>query len=124
MISLEFETPFFVHRYPRQARAFYHMPDPKRPEVLLCADLLAPEGKGEIVGGGQRIHDYDLLLERIKEFGLDPSRYTWYLDLRRYGTVPHSGFGLGVERTVAWIAGIRHIKDAIGFPRTPTRTMP
>ncbi len=124
LISLEFETPFFVHRYPRKARAFYHMPDPKRPEVLLCADLLAPEGRGEIVGGGQRIHDYNLLLERIKEFGLDPSRYTWYLDLRKYGTIPHSGFGLGVERTVTWIAGIRHIRDAIGFPRTPTRTMP
>jgi len=124
MISMEFETPFFVHRYPRQARAFYHMPDPKRPEVLLCADLLAPEGRGEIIGGGQRIHDYNLLLERIKEFGLDPSRYTWYLDLRKYGSVPHSGFGLGVERTVAWIAGIRHIRDAVGFPRTPTRTIP
>ncbi len=124
VISLEFDTPVFVHRYPKSAKAFYHKPDPERKEVVLCADLLAPEGIGEIVGGGQRIERLDELLARIKEEGLNPDDYQWYLDLRRYGSVPHSGFGLGVERLVRWITGIDHIRDAIAFPRTPTRLYP
>jgi len=124
VISLEFDRPIFVHRYPRQAKAFYHAPDPSRPEVVLCADLLAPEGIGEIVGGGQRIHNYEELVERIRENGLREEDYEWYLDLRKYGSVPHSGFGLGIERAVRWIAGLPHIRDAIAFPRTPTRLTP
>ncbi len=123
-ISLEFDVPVFVHRYPKEAKAFYHKPDPNRGEVVLCADLLAPEGIGEIVGGGQRIEDLDELLGRIREEGLNPDDYQWYLDLRRYGSVPHSGFGLGVERLVRWITGIGHVRDAIAFPRTPTRLYP
>lgn len=124
VVSLEFDRPVFVHRYPKQAKAFYHAPDPARPEVVLCADLLAPEGIGEIIGGGQRIHSYEELVARIREEGLRVEDYEWYLDLRRYGSVPHAGFGLGVERTVRWIAGIQHIRDAVAFPRTPTRLTP
>ncbi len=124
VVSLEFDRPVFVHRYPKQAKAFYHAPDPARPEVVLCADLLAPEGIGEIIGGGQRIHSYDELVARIEEEGLRVEDYDWYLDLRRYGSVPHAGFGLGVERTVRWIAGLPHIRDAVAFPRTPTRLTP
>lgn len=123
-ISLEFDVPVFVTHYPKEAKAFYHKPDPSRPEVVLCADLLAPEGIGEIVGGGQRIDSEEELLMRIKEEGLNPDDYSWYIDLRRYGSVPHSGFGLGIERTVRWIAGLSHIRDAIPFPRTPTRLYP
>lgn len=123
-ISLEFDLPVFVTHYPKKAKAFYHKPDPRRPEVVLCADLLAPEGIGEIVGGGQRIDSEEELLARIREEGLDPADYGWYIDLRRYGSVPHSGFGLGIERTVRWIAGLPHIRDAIPFPRTPTRLYP
>ncbi len=124
VISLEFDLPVFVTRYPKKAKAFYHKPDPERPEVVLCADLLAPEGIGEIVGGGQRIETEEELLRRIKEEGLNPRDYEWYLDLRRYGSVPHSGFGLGIERTIRWIAGLPHIRDSIPFPRTPTRLYP
>lgn len=123
-ISLEFDLPVFVTHYPKQAKAFYHKPDPERPEVVLCADLLAPEGIGEIVGGGQRIDSEEELVRRIREEGLDPSDYEWYIDLRRYGSVPHSGFGLGIERTISWIAGLPHVKDALPFPRTPTRLYP
>jgi len=124
LISLEFDLPVFVTHYPKKAKAFYHKQDPKRPEVVLCADLLAPEGIGEIVGGGQRIESEDELISRIVEEGLDPEDYKWYLDLRRYGSVPHSGFGLGIERTIRWIAGLPHIRDAIPFPRTPVRLYP
>ncbi|RLG46747.1 MAG: asparagine--tRNA ligase, partial [Thermoproteota archaeon] len=123
-VSTEFDAPVFVHRYPKRAKAFYHMPDPERPEVVLCVDLLAPEGIGEIVGGGQRIHEEDLLLRRIREEGLNPKDYSWYVDLRRYGSVPHGGFGLGLERTVRWFAGLPHVRDAIPFPRTVTRLFP
>ncbi len=123
-VSLEFDSPVFVHRYPKSAKAFYHRPDPSRPEVVLCVDLLAPEGIGEIVGGGQRIHDYDLLVQRIREEGLNVEDYKWYLDLRKYGSVPHGGFGLGLERTVRWIAGLPHIRAAVPFPRTITRVTP
>src|SRR6266567_913982 len=115
MLTPKFDKPFFVTHYPRKAKAFYHKPDPKNREVTLSADLLAPEEWGEITGGGQRIEDYDELLRRIKEEGLDPKNYEWYLDLRKFGSVPHSGFGLGVERVVAWLCKLDHVRDAIAF---------
>jgi len=124
LISRAFDRPVFVHRYPARCKAFYMQPDPARPEVVLGADLLAPEGYGEIIGGGERIHDLALLQRRLEEHGLDADVYRWYLDLRRYGSVPHAGFGLGVERTVAWIAGIEHIREAIPFPRLLNRLYP
>ena len=99
-------------------------PDPDNPDVVLCDDLLAPEGYGEIIGASERIADYDLLVERIKEFNLPLEAYDWYLDLRKWGSVPHSGFGLGVERTIAWIAGLDHVREAIPFPRTLYRVHP
>jgi len=123
-ISAGFSRPVFVHRYPAAIKAFYMQPDPQRPEVVLGADLLAPEGYGEIIGGGQRIHDPALLERRLAEHGLPRDVYRWYLDLRRYGSVPHSGFGLGIERTVAWIAGIEHVREAIPFPRLLNRLYP
>jgi asparaginyl-tRNA synthetase len=100
------------------------MPDPERPEVTLSVDLLAPEGYGEITGGGQRIHDYEQLMKRIEEEHLNPEQYSWYLDLRKYGTAPHSGFGMGIERTVAWICKLKHIRDAAAFPRLTNRIYP
>lgn len=121
VLARKFDQPFFVTHYPKGVKAFYHKPDPERPQVTLSADLLAPEGYGEIIGGGQRIHDLNELLERIKEEGLDPKDYEWYTDLRRYGSVPHAGFGLGIERTVAWICKLKHIRDAISFPRLVRR---
>jgi asparaginyl-tRNA synthetase len=123
-ISLRFEKPVFVHRYPAKVRAFYMQPDPDDPRVVLCADLMAPEGYGEIIGGSERIHDFKLLKQRIEEFGLPKKAYEWYLDLRRYGSVPHSGFGLGVERVVMWICKLKHIRETIPFPRTMTRIYP
>ncbi|HDG62376.1 MAG: asparagine--tRNA ligase [Thermotoga sp. 4484_232] len=123
-IAEEFEKPVFVTHYPRKAKAFYMQPDPERPEVVLCDDLLAPEGYGEIIGASQRIHDYNLLVERIKEFNLPLESYKWYLDLRKWGSVPHSGFGLGVERTVAWICGLDHVRETIPFARTLYRVYP
>lgn len=124
VLTKEFTTPFFVTHYPKGVKAFYHMPDPKRPEVTLSVDLLAPEGYGEITGGGQRIHDYEQLMQRINEEHLNPEDYSWYLDLRKYGTVPHSGFGMGIERTVAWICKLKHIRDAAAFPRLMNRIRP
>ncbi|HHY97352.1 MAG TPA: asparagine--tRNA ligase [Firmicutes bacterium] len=124
IISNEFKRPVFVHRYPVECKAFYMKPDPARPEVALCADLLAPEGYGEIIGGGQRIDDPELLAERIKDNKLPEHAYSWYLDLRRYGSVPHSGFGLGIERTVAWICGLDHVRETIPFPRLLNRIYP
>jgi len=123
-ISTHFDRPVFVHRYPAQCKAFYMQPDPQRPEVVLGADLLAPEGYGEIIGGGQRIHDLSLLQRRLAEHGLPPEPYRWYLDLRRYGSVPHSGFGIGIERTVAWICGVEHVRETIPFPRLLHRLYP
>ena len=123
-LTKEFDKPFFIYGYPEKAKAFYHKNDPSRPEVTLSADLLAPEGYGEIIGGGERIADAQALIEKIERFGLDPKDYEWYIDLRRYGTVPHAGFGLGMDRLVMWIAGLDHIVDAIPFPRTVTRTYP
>jgi asparaginyl-tRNA synthetase len=124
VVSSAFDRPVFVHRYPAKCKAFYMQPDPDRPEVVLSADLLAPEGYGEIIGGGQRIHDLGLLEQRLQEHHLPAAVYKWYLDLRRYGSVPHSGFGLGIERTVAWIAGIEHVREAIAFPRLLNRLYP
>jgi len=123
-LTKHFDTPFFVSHYPKGVKAFYHMPDPKNSKVTLSVDLLAPEGYGEITGGGQRIHDLKQLMTRVKEEGLNPENYKWYIDLRRYGTVPHSGFGMGVERTVAWICKLPHIRDAIAFPRLINRIYP
>ena len=124
VLSNLFDRPVFVHRYPARCKAFYMQPDPARPEVVLGADLLASEGYGEIVGGGQRIHDPDLLERRIHEHGLPVQDYAWYLDLRRYGSVPHSGFGIGIERTVAWICGLDHVRETIPFPRLINRLYP
>jgi asparaginyl-tRNA synthetase len=124
VLSKEFQDPFFVTYYPRKAKAFYHMPNPNDPKVTLSADLLAPSGIGEISGSGQRIHDYNQLVESIKEFDLNPTDYEWYLDLRRYGTVPHSGFGMGIDRTLRWILAVNHIRDVTLFPRTLTRVYP
>jgi asparaginyl-tRNA synthetase len=119
-----YEKPVFVYGYPTQVKAFYMEPWPGRPEVCKSVDLLAPEGYGEIIGGSERMSDPDLLLQRIHEHGLPEEAYKWYLDLRRYGSVPHSGFGMGVERTVAWICGIEHIREAIPYPRTIKRVYP
>jgi len=123
-LTMHFDVPFWVTHFPKGIKAFYHMPDPDRPEVTLSADLLAPEGIGEIIGCGQRTHDYDQLMQRIHEENLSPSDYSWYLDLRRYGSVPHSGFGQGVERTLLWICKLSHIRDAIAFPRLMNRVSP
>jgi asparaginyl-tRNA synthetase len=124
ILSQRYEKPVFVLRYPIKCKAFYMEPDPQRPEVALCADLLASEGYGEIIGGGQRIDDYNLLEKRIKEHNLPRESYEWYLDLRKYGSVPHSGFGLGIERTVAWICGLNHIRETIPFPRMLNKIYP
>ncbi len=123
-LTEEFETPFWVEKYPSGIKPFYHMPDPDRPEVTLSADLLAPEGYGEIIGGGQRVHEYEQLYQRTIEDGLDPSNYEWYMDLRKWGTVPHSGFGLGVERVVMWMLKLEHIRDTVPFPRDMRRVYP
>ena len=123
-IAEQFEKPVFVEKFPAKIKAFYMEPDPENSSVILGADLLAPEGYGEIIGGSQRIHDYDLLHRKIKEEGLPLKDYQWYLDLRKYGSVPHSGFGLGLERTVAWICGIDHIRETIPFARTLNRVTP
>ena len=123
-ISGQFDRPVLVHRYPSAIKAFYMKPDPERADVALCVDVLAPEGYGEIIGGGQRIDDYDLLLERIKDHGLPQEAFEWYLDLRRYGSVPHGGFGMGIERVVTWICGIDHLREAIPYPRMLYRIYP
>ncbi len=117
ILSSHYELPLMVHRYPKDVKAFYMQPDPQNPNVALCVDVLAPEGYGEIIGGSQRIHDHDLLLQRIKEHNLPIEAFQWYLDLRKYGTVPHSGFGMGIERVVAWICGLEHVRETIPFPR-------
>jgi asparaginyl-tRNA synthetase len=124
LISENFERPVLVHRYPSQVKAFYMAPDPQRPEVALCADMLAPEGYGEIIGGGERLADYDLLVKRIEEANLPRQAFEWYLDLRRYGSVPHSGFGMGIERVVAWLCGLEHVRETIPFPRMLYRLAP
>jgi asparaginyl-tRNA synthetase len=123
-LSGDFETPVMVHRYPTQCKAFYMKRDPARPEVALCVDMLAPEGYGEIIGGGQREDDYEQLKQRIIQHELPLEPFNWYLDLRRYGTVPHAGFGMGIERMTAWCCGIHHIREAIPFPRMMERLEP
>ena len=124
LIVADYDRPVFVTNYPKEAKAFYMKENPKDPRTVLCYDLLAPEGYGEIIGGSQREDDYDKLLERIIEEGLDPTAYAWYLDLRRYGTFVHSGFGIGLERTIAWICGLPHLREAIAFPRMMHRLRP
>jgi asparaginyl-tRNA synthetase len=124
IISNEFDRPVMVHRYPTAIKAFYMQPDADDPAKALAFDMLAPEGYGEIIGGSQRIHDYDLLVKRLIEHNLPVEAFHWYLDLRRYGSVPHAGFGLGLERTVAWICGVEHIREVIPFPRMIYRVYP
>ncbi|MGA2503302.1 MAG: asparagine--tRNA ligase [Anaerolineales bacterium] len=124
LLTSRYEKPLFVFGYPTQVKAFYMEPWPGRPEICKSVDLLAPEGYGEIIGGSERMSSPDLLLQRIHEHGLPEAAYKWYMDLRRYGSVPHSGFGMGVERTVAWICGIEHIREAIAFPRMIKRVYP
>ncbi|GGG04971.1 asparagine--tRNA ligase [Paenibacillus aceti] len=123
-IAERYDKPVFITNYPAGIKAFYMKPDPNRPEVVLCADMIAPEGYGEIIGGSQRIDDPELMEERFKEHNLSPETYQWYMDLRKYGSVPHSGFGLGLERTVAWICGIEHVRETIPFPRMLYRLYP
>ena len=124
IISNQFDRPVIVHRYPADIKAFYMKRDPENPKLALAMDVLAPEGYGEIIGGSQREDDIDQLLERIKEHNLPQEAFEWYLDLRRYGSVPHSGFGLGLERTVSWICGLDHLREAIPFPRMIYRNTP
>jgi len=124
VLSEQFDRPVAVHRYPAAVKAFYTKPDPDRPELSLSVDVLAPEGYGEIIGGGQRIDDYDLLLERIKQHNLPQEAFEWFLDLRRYGSVPHGGFGMGIERAVTWICGLEHVRETIPYPRMLYRLYP
>jgi asparaginyl-tRNA synthetase len=124
ILTEDLDRPVMVDRYPAQVKAFYFEPDPDRPEVALGVDVLAPEGYGEVIGGGQRVHDLNLLLKRLDEHGLPREAFNWYLDLRKFGSVPHGGFGMGVERFVSWMCGIEHIREAIAFPRMLYRTRP
>ncbi len=124
VVSGQFDRPVMVHRYPSEVKAFYMKRDPENPKVALAVDVLAPEGYGEIIGGSQREDDFDTLLARIKEHGLPQEAFEWYLDLRRFGSVPHAGFGLGIERTVSWICGLEHLREAIPFPRMIYRLTP
>jgi asparaginyl-tRNA synthetase len=123
-LSEEYDRPLLVHRYPAAIKAFYMKPDPDRADLALGVDMLAPEGYGEIIGGGERLADLDLLLQRIKEHNLPQEAFEWYLDLRRYGSVPHGGFGMGVERVVAWICGLEHVRETIPYPRMLNRLYP
>ena len=123
-LSSQFDRPVMVHRYPAKVKAFYMEPDPQRPDLALCVDVLAPEGYGEIIGGSQRMASYELLLQRIREHGLPEEAFKWYLDLRKYGSVPHGGFGMGIERAVAWICGLEHVRETIPFPRMLHRLYP
>ncbi len=124
IISSRYDSPVIVHRYPTKSKAFYMKPDPKREDVVLGADMLAPEGYGEIIGGGQRIDDYRLLEKRIEEHKLPRESYEWYIDIRKFGSVPHSGFGLGIERTVSWICDLNHVRETIPFPRMLNKIYP
>jgi len=123
-LSAQFDKPVMVHRYPAKVKAFYMEPDPQRPELALCVDVLAPEGYGEIIGGSQRMASYELLLQRIREHNLPEEAFQWYLDLRKFGSVPHGGFGMGIERAVAWICGLEHVRETIPFPRMLYRLYP
>lgn len=123
-IAESYDKPVFITHYPKAIKPFYMQPHPDRDDVVLCADLIAPEGYGEIIGGSERIHDYDLMKQRLEEHNLEMDAYKWYLELRQYGSVPHSGFGLGLERTVAWISGVEHVRETIPFPRLLNRLYP
>jgi asparaginyl-tRNA synthetase len=124
VLSEQFDRPVCVTHYPASIKAFYMKPDPAQPDRALCVDVLAPEGYGEIIGGGQRLDDYDLLVQRIKEHDLPMEAFEWYLDLRRYGSVPHGGFGMGIERCVTWICGLEHVRETIPYPRMLYRLYP
>lgn len=124
VLAKDFEAPFFITDYPLSARSFYHMTRPEDDRITLSADLYAPEGYGEILTGGQRIHEYSVLEKRLQSQGISMEEFRWYLDLRRYGLPPHSGFGLGVERMTRWLCGLKHIRSASLFPRTITRLTP
>jgi asparaginyl-tRNA synthetase len=124
LLGEDYDRPVMVDRYPAQVKAFYFQPDPEREEVAMCLDVLAPEGYGEIIGGGQRIHDLDLLLKRIEQHHLPKEAFDWYIDLRKFGSVPHGGFGMGVERCVGWLCGLEHVRETIAFPRMLYRTRP
>jgi asparaginyl-tRNA synthetase len=123
-LSEEFDRPVMVHRYPAAVKAFYMKPDPERADLALGVDVLAPEGYGEIIGGGERLADYDLLLQRLKDHNLPQEAFEWYLDLRRYGSVPHGGFGMGIERVVSWICKLDHVRETIPYPRMLNRLYP
>jgi asparaginyl-tRNA synthetase len=123
-ISSQFDKPVMIHRYPAAIKAFYMQPDPHDPTKALCVDVLAPEGYGEIIGGSQRVDSYDLLKARIEEHNLPLDAFQWYLDLRKYGSVPHAGFGMGIERVVAWLCGLDHVRETIPFARTLNRIYP
>ena len=124
VIANSFDQPVMISRYPTDIKAFYMQPDPEDPSVVLGLDMIAPEGYGEIIGGSQRIHDHDLLLERIQQHKLPLDKFQWYLDVRKYGTFPHSGFGMGIERCVAWVSGVPHLRETIPYPRTLNRIYP
>ena len=124
IISEAFDKPVIIHHYPAEVKAFYMKRDPEEPQFALAMDMIAPEGYGEIIGGSQREDDYETLLQRIREHNLDEEAFAWYLDLRKYGSVPHAGFGLGIERTVAWITGTKHVRETIPFPRLLQRIYP
>jgi asparaginyl-tRNA synthetase len=124
ILANQFDRPVMVHRYPSEMKAFYFKRDPNDPKVALGMDVLAPEGYGEIIGGGQREESYDVLVARIHEQGLPPEAFGWYLDLRKFGSVPHAGFGLGIERTVAYICGLHHVRETIPFARMTERLTP
>jgi asparaginyl-tRNA synthetase len=124
VLASKYDTPFFVHRYPVACKAFYMKADPARPDVALCADMLAPEGYGEIIGGGQREDDLETLQRGMDQHKMPQEVYSWYVDLRRYGSVPHAGFGMGIERVVAWVGGLDHVRETIPFARMLNRMTP
>ena len=124
VVSQQFETPILVHRYPTKVKAFYMKEDPQDARLALCMDMLAPEGYGEIIGGGQREDELAILERKLSEHELPKETFAWYLDLRRYGSVPHAGFGMGIERMITWICGLHHVRETIPFPRTLQRLYP
>jgi asparaginyl-tRNA synthetase len=124
LLTEDYTRPVIVTHFPTSIKPFYHYPDPKRPKVTKCVDFFLPKGYGEVIGGGQRIHDLDQLISRIKEHNLNPEEYGWYIDLRRYGTVPHGGFGLGIDRLIRWIVQGEHIRQVVPFPRDQRRVYP
>jgi len=124
LLTQQFERPVMVTHWPADIKAFYMQPDAVDPTKALCVDVLAPEGYGELIGGSQRIHDHDLLLARLKEHDLPLSAFQWYLDIRKYGTVPHAGFGMGIERCITWITGLPHLREAVPYPRQINRLYP